>query len=94
MLLHGTLGGYASNKCEALGSGKQLILHGNPSAIARDFLTAYGSPSTSFLPNVHFQCFQLLHGTLGGDFDIFADVHYAIDKMRIFGLRKISEAGC
>ena len=25
------------NKCESLGSGKQLILHGNPSAIVRDF---------------------------------------------------------
>ena len=28
---------YAINKCESLGSGKQLILHGNPSAIARGF---------------------------------------------------------
>ena len=28
---------YSINKCESLGSGKQLILHGNPSAIARDF---------------------------------------------------------
>ena len=28
---------YAINKCESLISGKQLILHGNPSAIARDF---------------------------------------------------------
>ena len=27
---------YARNKCESVGSGKQLILHGNPSAIARD----------------------------------------------------------
>ena len=28
---------YAINKCESLGSGKQLILHGNPSAIAQVF---------------------------------------------------------
>ena len=28
---------YAFNKCESLGSGKQLILHGNPSAMAGDF---------------------------------------------------------
>ena len=29
---------YALNKCESSSSGKQLILHGNPSAIARNFL--------------------------------------------------------
>ena len=28
---------YVINKCESLGSGKQFILHGNPSAIAKDF---------------------------------------------------------
>ena len=28
---------FAINECESLGSGKQLILHGNPSAIAKDF---------------------------------------------------------
>ena len=49
---------YAINKCESSGLGKQLILHGNPSAIAKDFLPAYGSPSTSFfavyaLPVLH-----------------------------------------
>ena len=38
---------YAMNKCESLSSGKQLILHGNPSAIAQDVLPAYGSSSTS-----------------------------------------------
>ena len=27
---------YAINKCESLGPGKQLILHGNPSALARN----------------------------------------------------------
>ena len=26
---------YAINSCESLGSGKQLILHGNPSAISK-----------------------------------------------------------
>ena len=28
---------YAINNCESLGSGKQLVLHGNSSAIAKDF---------------------------------------------------------
>ena len=40
---------FAVNKCESLGSEKQLILHGNPSAIAKDFSVAYGRSSTSFL---------------------------------------------
>ena len=53
------------NKCESLGSRKQWIL-------SREIFPAYGSPSTSFLPNMHFQCCVLLQGTLGGDFDIFA----------------------
>ena len=38
---------YAIGKCEALDFGRQWILHGNPSAIARDFFLACGSPSTS-----------------------------------------------
>ena len=38
----------AINKFESLGSGKQLILHGNPSAIAKGFFSVYGSPPTSF----------------------------------------------
>ena len=38
---------YAINKCESLGSRKEWILHGNPSAIAKDFFTTYGSHSTS-----------------------------------------------
>ena len=43
---------HAINKCESLGSGKQLILHGNSSEVAEEFFTAYGSPSPSFfLPN-------------------------------------------
>ena len=52
---------YAINKCESLGSGKQLILHGNPSAIARDFFPAYGCPSTSFSECAH----PVLHVTSG-----------------------------
>ena len=40
---------HAIDKCESWGSGKHLILHGNPSAIARDFFTAYGSLSTTFV---------------------------------------------
>ena len=38
----------------------------------RGFFPADGSPSTSFLPNVHFQCCMLLQGTLGYGFEIFA----------------------
>ena len=52
---------YAIDKCESLGSGKQLILHGHPSAIAQDFFSAYGSPSTSFLPNMHFSALWFLN---------------------------------
>ena len=63
---------YAINKCESLGSGRQLILHGNPSAIARDFSPYMAVLRRHFLPNVHFQCCMLLQGTLGHDFDIFA----------------------
>ena len=63
---------YAINKCESLGSGKQLILHGNPSAIARDFSPHMAVLRRHCLPNVHFQCCMFLQGTLGHDFDIFA----------------------
>ena len=38
---------YATNTCESLGSGKQMILHGNPSATATGFFAVFGSPSTS-----------------------------------------------
>ena len=62
----------ALDKCESLGSGKQLILHGNPSAIAKDFSPHMAVLRRHFLPNMHFQCCMLLQGTLGGDFDIFA----------------------
>ena len=40
---------YAIHKCESLGSGKQLILHGNPSAIGRDF-----SPLMAFVRRFFF----------------------------------------
>ena len=53
---------YALKKCESLVSGKHLILHGNPSAIAQDFFPAKGSPSTSFFAEY----------AVGGNFDIFA----------------------
>ena len=59
---------YATNKCESFGSGQQLILHGNQSAIAKDFSA---SPRRLFCPNMHFQCCMLLQGTLGSNFDIF-----------------------
>ena len=64
---------YAVNKCESLGSGKQLILHRESIVNCTGFFPAYGSPSTSFfLPNMHFQCCMILQGALGGNFDLFA----------------------
>ena len=40
--------------------------------ICKGFFPVYGSLSTSFLPNVHFQRCMCLQGNLGHDFDIFA----------------------
>ena len=60
---------YAIDKSESLGSGQQLILHGNPSVLAGDFFPAYGS---HFMPKMHFQYCMILQGTLGGNFGIFA----------------------
>ena len=60
------------DKCESLGSGKQLVLQGNSSSIAKDFSPCMAVLRRHFLPNAHLQCCMLLQGTLGGDFDIFA----------------------
>ena len=54
---------HALEKCESLGSGKQLILHGNPSAI-----TGYYSPQMSvlrchLLQNMQFERCMILQGT-------------------------------
>ena len=49
-----------------------MILHVNPSAIARDFSRIWQSFDVFFLPNAYFQCCMLLQGTLGDNFDIFA----------------------
>ena len=46
---------YAITKCESLGPGQQLILYGNPSAIARDLSPHVPVPRRHFLPTVHFQ---------------------------------------
>ena len=62
---------YAINKCESLGSGKQLILHGNPSAIAQVFSPHMAVLRRHFLPIMQFQCCMILWGTIGGNFDIF-----------------------
>ena len=43
---------HALNQCESLGSEKRLILYWNPSAITKDFFTAYLSSSTSFFCRV------------------------------------------
>ena len=39
---------HALNKCESLGSGKQFILHGHPSAIAKDFSRMWRSFEVMF----------------------------------------------
>ena len=53
---------YAINKCESWGSGKQLILHGNPSAIAANISPHVAVLSTSFLADY---AFRTLHVTSG-----------------------------
>ena len=63
---------YAMNKCESLGSGKQLILHGHPSAIAQDFSPHMAVLRRHLLPIMHFQCCMILQGIIGRNFDIFA----------------------
>ena len=62
----------AINKCESLGSGKQLILHGNPSAIAKDFSPHVAVPQTSFFAEYAIWVLYVLQDALGGKFDIFA----------------------
>ena len=63
---------YANDECKSLGSGKQLILHGNPSALAKDVSQHVAVLGRHFLPKMHFQCCVVLQGTLGGNFDMFA----------------------
>ena len=59
-------------KCESLGSGKQSIIHGNPSTIAKDFSQHLIVLRCHLLPNMSLHCCTLLQGTLSGNFDIFA----------------------
>ena len=49
-----------------------MILHGNPSAIAKECSPRIAVLRRHFLPNLYFQCCMLLQGTLGHDFDICA----------------------
>ena len=63
---------FLNPSCESLGSGKQLIRHGNPSAIAKKNSSHMAVLRRHFLPNMYFQCYLLLQGTLGGNFDICA----------------------
>ena len=63
---------HAVNKCESLGSGKKLILHGDSSEVAEDFSPHMAVLRRHFLPNMQFECCLILQGTLGGNFDIFA----------------------
>ena len=70
---------HACNQCESFGSGKQLILHCNPSAISSDFSTAYVSSSTSCFAEYAIGVLFDITGTLGGNFGIFAasgESHY------------------
>ena len=54
---------YAISKCDSLGSGRQLIFHGNPSAPARDFSPHMAVLRRHILPDIHFQCCMLLQRT-------------------------------
>ena len=63
---------HALDKCESLVSWKQLILHGNQSAIVQDFSPHMSVLRRPFLPSMQFECCMILQGTLGGNFDIFA----------------------
>ena len=63
---------YGIGKCESFGPGQQLILHGNPSAIAQDFSAHMAVLRRHFLPNMQFECCMILQDTLGGNFGIFA----------------------
>ena len=63
---------HAINKCESLSSGKQVILHGNPSANAEEFSLHMAVLRRHVLPNLYFQYCVLLRGTFGGNVDIFA----------------------
>ena len=47
---------HALDKCESLCSGNNLILHGKPSAIAKDFPAYMAVLRRHFSPNKHFQC--------------------------------------
>ena len=62
---------YAIDKCESLVSGNRLILHGNPSAIAKDCSQHMEVVRRHFsqkaLPVLYDS-----QGTLGGNFDVFA----------------------
>ena len=51
---------YNKNKCESLGPGQQVIIHGNPSALAKDFYPHVAVLRRHFSPNVHFQRCMLL----------------------------------
>ena len=63
---------HAVNKCESLGSGKQLVFHGNPSVMANSFSPHLAVLRRHILPIMQFECCKILQGTLGGNFDIFA----------------------
>ena len=63
---------HAINKCESLGSSETVDPSRESIGNCTGFLTAYGSPSTSFLPKMQSECCMILRSTLGGNFDTFA----------------------
>ena len=63
---------HALNTCELMGSGKQLILHGNPSALAGNFSPHITVLRRHLLLYMEFQWCMILQGTLGSNFNIFA----------------------
>ena len=65
---------YAIDKCESLVSGKRLILHGNPSAIAKD-CSPHMDVFRRHFPTKHFQCCMILQGTLEGTFKTLPTVN-------------------
>ena len=62
---------YVVDKCESLGSGKQLILQGIPSAMQGIFHRICQFFDVIF-PNMQLECCMKRQGPLRGNFDLFA----------------------
>ena len=60
----------AMQKCDSLGSGVQLILHGNVSEPATYVLPSVRTPRQAYLENLVFSMGMLLIGTLGKSLNV------------------------